>query len=172
MAIVREQYKVWQGGVDASPDITFDSNVTAGSLLLIVASTYATSASFSVADNQGNTWNELYENNYDGADWGYLAYAMNASSGSTTVTLTVGGSNQYHGIVIIEVSGIKTSAALDQNNENTATASSWRRIFDSATAITESSPEPPNGARTACPISGDSMIVCVLRSRHRLEQSF
>jgi hypothetical protein len=54
-----------------------------------------------------------------------LEYVEAANSGSTTVSVSVDGSNSYFTVVIIEVSGIKTATSLDQNNENTATSASW-----------------------------------------------
>jgi hypothetical protein len=128
MAIVREQFKVDQGsGSQNGADIAFDSSVTAGSLLLMAVSVYQAGGtpSYTVADNNGNSWVEIADNNYDGSDLAGFAYALNANSGATTVTVTTAGAGDFHTIVIVEVSGIETTGALDQNNTNTATSASW-----------------------------------------------
>jgi len=127
MAIVREQFKVGQGsGTQSGAAVTFDTNVTAGSLLLMAVSTYQSGGlTLTVSDNNGNSWVEIDDNNYDGNDVAGFAYALNANSGSTTVTVTTSGVSDYHSIVIVEVSGIETTGALDQSNTNTATSASW-----------------------------------------------
>ncbi|MHC4691052.1 MAG: beta strand repeat-containing protein, partial [Planctomycetota bacterium] len=128
MAIVREQYKVGQGGAFASIDVTFDTNVTAGSLLLCCVSAWDSSGvggAITFADDNSNSWTENYDNNYDGNDVGALAYVENANSGSTTVTASGLGGGSFWSVVIVEVSGIKTTTALDQNSENTASSASW-----------------------------------------------
>jgi hypothetical protein len=125
MAIVREQYKVGQGGAGSSINVTFDSSVTADSLLLCCISFWGGTGNAVVTDDNSNSWVQIYENNYDGVDYGVLEYVEAANSGSTTVSVSVDGSNSYFTVVIIEVSGIKTATSLDQNNENTATSASW-----------------------------------------------
>jgi hypothetical protein len=105
--------------------VTFDSSVTADSLLLCCISFWGGTGNAVVTDDNSNSWVQIYENNYDGVDYGVLEYVEAANSGSTTVSVSVDGSNSYFTVVIIEVSGIKTATSLDQNNENTATSASW-----------------------------------------------
>jgi len=127
MPIVREQYKVGQGG-GLSIDITFDSSVSAGSLLLCAISGYDAQApkTYTVSDDQGNSWSDIHEINYQTHDVGVMSYAMNAGAGSTTVTVTAdSGTSAYFTVVIVEVSGIKTSGALDQNNYSSTSGTSW-----------------------------------------------
>jgi hypothetical protein len=129
MAISRVQYKMGQstGAPTASIDVTFDSSVTAGSLLICAVSAYVDTAgtrSAVISDDNGNSWTEIDDNNYYGQDIGVLAYALNANSGSTTITVTP-TANSWYSVVIIEVSGILTAAALDQSSINTATSASW-----------------------------------------------
>ena len=127
MAIVRKQYKAGQGNGD-NIAVTFDSNVAAGSLLICCVSSWCASSpgtGLTVSDDQANSWSEIYDVNYNGNDVGYLAYVLNAAAGSTTVTVDGPSSNDYFTVVIVEVSGIKTSGALDQNNNTDTSGSSW-----------------------------------------------
>ena len=125
MAIVREQFKVAQGG-GTSINVTFDNNIAAGSLLLCIVSAYQpTTQGVSITDNNSNTWTEIYDTNYDGTDVGALAYVQNGNSGSTQVTVTGGASGDFWTVVVVEVSGIATTGALTHNNESDASGNTW-----------------------------------------------
>jgi hypothetical protein len=109
------------GGNEA---ITFDSDVTAGDLI-VVSSELAdtTSATFigGVTDSQGNTYTALRPANINGQIW----WAIAGSSGPLTVTLaiTVGAGTSINQPVIAEYSGNHAAPAdgsVDTNDTNTA----------------------------------------------------
>jgi hypothetical protein len=90
----------------------FANNVTAGSLLVAVA-TRLNSETHTFTDTQGNTWTVL-----DSQDSGALgsgvviAYAMNAIAGATTVTVA-SSTVQARGLYICEYAGVATTSAVD-----------------------------------------------------------
>lgn len=120
MAISEVQSKIAHANSAASVGVLLDSSVTAGSLLVCVISIYDASASgtYTISDDQSNSWSEIYETEYLSNYTAGYAYALNANSGTTTVTVDCGDEASFLTAVVVEVSGIKTSAALDQNNEN------------------------------------------------------
>jgi hypothetical protein len=128
MAIVEVQSKIAHANSAQLVNVTPDANITAGSLLICVISIFDAPASgtYAISDDQTNSWSEIYETVHASNNVAGYAYAMNANSGSTTVTVDSGdtGNNSYLTAVVVEVSGIKTSAALDQNNENNQGAQS------------------------------------------------
>jgi len=126
--IVRVQYVgVTDLGESATGEVTFPSPVTAGNLLVIAVSIYVnlgTGHDFVVSDNQGNTWEELVDTNYDGNDVGGMAFVRNCNGGSTTITVTPGASSWYT-ICAVEISGIDPDDPLDQYNSNDSSGSTW-----------------------------------------------
>ncbi len=128
MAAVVEQSVGISGGPVTSQPLPFDDDVKADSLLICVGNAWHISGpSLSVADDNGNSWGEVYETQYADAEHrGFLAYARNANVGATTVTLTNSSSGMFVTMVIIEVSGMKTGVEIfDQSNEAVDTASTW-----------------------------------------------
>lgn len=102
--------------------LAFPSNVVAGNLLLVLVS-HATSSNASISDTRGSTWAKATDHYNAGNDYkGELWYALAASSGANTVTVTVtGGSNE---LIIAEYSGAAGASVLDvvANAEGTSTA--------------------------------------------------
>lgn len=124
MAIAREQFKAGSANSVTSVALTFDSSVTAGSVLIAVGNAFNDGGGgLVVTDDNGNTWVETFDNNYSGSDVAVLAYVENANSGTTQVTMT-GDANSFFTLVIVEVSGVQTSTVLDQSNDATGTSSS------------------------------------------------
>jgi hypothetical protein len=106
--------------------LAFTSNVTAGSLLTAVfrIGTTGTRTITGLSDDKSNTYTEAFF--LSAPDPGnafshYVYYAMNAASGSTTVTVTLVDANSSVRWAIHEYSGLATTSALDQvsGRENT-----------------------------------------------------
>lgn len=126
MTISLVQYKVFQGA-GTTAQVTFDSNVTAGNLLICATSIYHNNTPYTITitDNRGNTWVETSDNNYSVQDTGGLAYAQNAAGGATTITVTPNSNTGgWCTVVVAEVTGVETTA-FDQSNQNAATSTSW-----------------------------------------------
>lgn len=110
-------------GASGSSLTTASYTVSAGSLLVAVWRHLHDNVAGSgtpavtISDSRGNTWaNATSEtigvaNAYDGIRAG-IAYAMNATSGSTTFTFTIADSRQTRGIAVLEYSGAATASAL------------------------------------------------------------
>lgn len=109
--------------------LAFDSSVGAGSLIVVFVSGQddGTTVEPSVADNRGNSYTVL--GSLSSADAGTIsycamAYAINTTAQTVTVTITFGGNTTDNGFVIAEYSGIDTSDPLiDTATGNNATAS-------------------------------------------------
>jgi hypothetical protein len=125
MAIAVRQEITFHGNGD-TVDVPYDSDILSGSLLVALVNAYQTGTeAFNVpSDTQTNTWVELYDNNYQNQDAAQVAYVVNASAGATTVTIDATGGGPWYGVVLYEISGIKTSAALDQSNNATGSSNS------------------------------------------------
>jgi hypothetical protein len=107
--------------------------VTAGSLLVAVWRHYHNNVSggtptITISDSNGNTWTNAASATtgiagvQDGMRAG-IAYAMNATSGSTTFTFTISDSRTTRGIAILEYSGAATTSALSATATGVATGS-------------------------------------------------
>jgi len=101
--------------IGSTNTLTFTSGVTTGNAIIIFVGWWSTSVTLnSVSDSRGNTYT-LIDNptNFNGAR-GAMAYALNATGGTNTITVTFSGSVdsifEAH-----EVSGIATNNALDQH---------------------------------------------------------
>jgi hypothetical protein len=122
MAASLVQDKANVGGA-ATLNIVFDSSVSAGNLLVCVIHHWDTHTGAPVVtDSQANTWAVADESTIEVGHRLSIAYAMNSSAGSTTVTVTPDGGAADVSAVIMEFSGIKTSAALDDTGNARATA--------------------------------------------------
>jgi hypothetical protein len=119
------QNKAGQGasGTGQTLSVAFNSDVKAGSLLILVARNNFTGGSVSnptITDSQGNSWNLVYYvtpalNNYFA-----MAFAFNAKAGPTTVNFKMGAAMATNGVVLSmgEYSGVDTVAPYDQHNQS------------------------------------------------------
>lgn len=95
--------------------ITFTSNVTAGSLLVVAVRLGATGRTITLGDDKSNTYSTAYFSTDDGqGDSLAVLYAMNAAAGATTVTISFSGAATTVRVAVHEYSGIATSNAFDQ----------------------------------------------------------
>lgn len=120
----REQFKAGSANNVGSIALTFDSNVTAGSIIIAFGNCFnASDGGLAVTDDNSNTYIETFESGYggDSRNVAVASYVQNANSGSTTVTMT-GDANSFYTLVIVEVSGVQTSTVLDQSSDNTGTS--------------------------------------------------
>lgn len=100
--------------------LAYDSNVTAGSLL--VAFVYANHGISGVADSRSQTWSSAV-NVTDGATYSLATYYFhNTTAGANTVTVTFAGAVTYASLQIAEYSGVATSSPLDKTASNSQTA--------------------------------------------------
>lgn len=131
MAIAVRQFKTLtspSGTLTSPQTITFDSNVLAGSLLVVIGAglrrgLYAYSHLTSISDTQSNTWQSIVTQGSGAAASVWTTYAMNATAGATTLTLAFTGSDNSLGVVAFEVTGALTTGALDQTKAATTAAS-------------------------------------------------
>lgn len=91
----------------------YGTNVTAGNLLIVCAATGFPGDTLGISDTLGSTWNSLCGNLTSGNLTARAWYAMNSGSGANTITVTASGGVDY---CTYEVSGCKTSGALDATN--------------------------------------------------------
>ena len=101
--------------------LAYDSDVTAGSLLVVV---FRCGGNHTVTftDTQSNTYAEA-GSIYNGDATMNLSYAMNTSAGANTVTQSgCGGSKMWS---VGEYSGVATTSALDQTNSASGTATTF-----------------------------------------------
>lgn len=106
---------------DTSAVITFDSNVSAGSTLVLVGVSVDSASSLStllssVSDTQTNEWigvtNARASNVY--APNAFAAYTINASAGSTTITAALNdGTANAISWAAFEIGGVPTSGSID-----------------------------------------------------------
>ena len=119
MAVNRVQGTAATAGTGSSIATAYGSNVTAGSLLICAIRGGTAAATFSVTDNNANTWHEIPSSPQadGGTDDVDLWYAANANAGATTVTVTITqiGTHTTR-YVIEEYSGVATVSPLDQKN--------------------------------------------------------
>lgn len=121
MAIAFVQSKL-DGITGTQPhSVSFDASVGAGNLLVLGIYTDS-SATITVSDNRGNTWNLVYNTVVSGIGRIAFYYAQNVAAGSTTVTVTQTGA--FTGLVVAEYSGIATTSSFDQTNSGSAVSSS------------------------------------------------
>ena len=126
--IYQVQIKVAQDGPGTQQQVTFDSAVTAGNLLICAVSAYnggGGGGSMTFSDNHGDTWTEVQDVNYASNDLSGLAYCVNPTGGSTTITVSTGSSGSYFTIVAIEVACDGGTLEFDQSNSGTGSATTW-----------------------------------------------
>ena len=100
--------------------VTTTSNVTGGNLLVVGInwSTGNIEDISSLADGLGNTYNPIANNHVRDAtagQWTSVYYAKNITGGACTITATFAASRSFRRIVVHEVSGLDTTAPLDQS---------------------------------------------------------
>lgn len=120
MAIAYVQSKSADSAAGTTHNLTFNSSVTDGSLLIAYFRISAAFNAFSsIADNLGNTW-QAAETAYDdlNSDTVGTYYVANSFAGAGTVTLTVTSSAVVRW-AIHEYSGIVGTSPLDQHSKNT-----------------------------------------------------
>ena len=131
MAIAIRQFKKLEStsGTLTSPQtVAFDSAVLAGSLLVVIGAglrraDYIYSHLTSISDTQSNTWQSIVTQGSGSAASVWMTYAMNATAGATTLTLSFTGSDNSIAACAFEVTGALTSGALDQTKAATTAAS-------------------------------------------------
>src|SRR3989441_6975511 len=111
-------------GTSASPSISSASTVLNHSLLVACAGWTTTTVTLNtVTSSPSNTWNSTTDVSNSGNVRIQCYYAMNAASGTTTVTFNFSASVSWE-IAMHEYSGVATTSALDQQNGATGNSSS------------------------------------------------
>lgn len=116
------------GAAGTTIAVTYDSNITAGNLIVLAVAWNDTTSTASCADGAGNT----YTGGPVITDATNLRriqafYALNVTGGALTTTCTISSSVSRRGLIVHEVSGAATASALDvaagqaQQNVTTAT---------------------------------------------------
>lgn len=121
MAIAKVQSNSANVGASVNVgNLAFSSNNTAGSLLLCVVRHGLQGVTMSVADSQGNSWQEAGDLQlFSTGVW--LFYAANCQAGANTVTATSGGAAATMRMCIAEYSGADTVSPFDATAGATAT---------------------------------------------------
>jgi hypothetical protein len=133
-AIVQQSYAA--SANDGSPDaVAYGTNPTAGNLLVcIVRFRDGSVLTSGVTSTNNGTWTQAA--NRTGVA---IYYKENCAAGADTVSVAFGsGSNYTTYIDLLEISGCKTSASLDQNstaNNATSTTLSWPSITTTGAGI-------------------------------------
>lgn len=133
MAHVQSTFAAYSGG--ATQNLPFTRGVTAGSLLVAVATTSTTGAAYSVSDGV-NTWTRVITGVGDTSGL-TVWYAYNAAAGATTVTFTldIGVSGD---IAVLEYDHVYADTdPVDQINSTTYTATTTPSISDTTTSPRE-----------------------------------
>lgn len=110
-----------------STTLTFDSNVTAGRLLVATLETYfsapETGGYTAVSDSLGNTWVQAGNKVFNGDPAVAIWYSYNCLGGANTVTLNpYSGSGVYFNCAVFEISGIHAASdPLHATGTNTGT---------------------------------------------------
>lgn len=124
MAITRLQQTSGQsGGYVQTATIAYTSNVTAGSLLILVAAGGVDTGA--ISDNNTNTWNIALRATVGTARQCTIGYVFNAHAGATTITWTTTNFADS-AFIIAEYSGIlSASNPFDQSGSNNLTGTSF-----------------------------------------------
>jgi hypothetical protein len=115
-----------QDSSDTPLAVAFDSNVTAGSLLLAIVRIGSLTETVTISDNNGGTtWSGTpdvgYYSNGSAARTAVFS-APNASAGATTITATASAGGIALKMIIIEVSGAATASPFDAASTNLASS--------------------------------------------------
>lgn len=111
MAIARVQVR--SNAIDAAASIAlaYSSNVTAGSLLVCVGSTFNTT--LTISDSKSQSWTRDLSGIAATDAGGCMGHFANAASGATTVTVTRASGSDDVSISIGEYSGVDTAGTQD-----------------------------------------------------------
>ncbi len=120
----------------------FTTNVTAGSLIVVKVSANTTTATATCADSLGQTYSLAVGPTVNASLGGsgftqWVFYFANSAAGANTVTVTFSASIPFKRMVIVEYSGLATSAVLDV----TAAATGNSASPDSGAATTTANNE-------------------------------
>jgi hypothetical protein len=112
---------------------SFNSDVTAGSLLTLQIVNYPSAIS-SITDNQGNTWQLAVSRGDDSFNFADIWYAENAAAGPTTISIfPISTGFNYLSAILQEWEGVATSGALDaigDSNGSTTSTSTATTVAD------------------------------------------
>ena len=123
MAYVQSASISTDGTAATTVAVTFPGNVTAGNLIaLFVAFNNVANIIDSVTDSLGNTYTLVDTALNFASDSHASYYAKNITGGACTVTVTFTASVGYRSLTVHEVSGLDTTAPLDQHAINTQVA--------------------------------------------------
>lgn len=120
-----------------SINVSYASNVTAGSLLVALFGWADTSLTASFADGRNGSWSAAASSKSSNAGFGYnteVFYFPNAAAGATTVTATLSGTAGYMWLVVLEFGSAATSSPLDASNSATGGSSA---VSGSLTTVTD-----------------------------------
>jgi hypothetical protein len=132
------------GGNVTSLAATFDTNVTAGNLLVACIGA-GNRTDWVITDNRGNTWTKVRDGAAGGTTrYGAMWYCWNAVAGATTVTASTVSLAADISLVIREFSGVDAAA-------NPLNVHMGRTYTDSVTALTSDA--------TAQPATGNVLVV-------------
>lgn len=117
IAMIQQTSTVSNNPSVASLAAKYITNNETSSLLIAVVANTTSSASVSIADSAGNTWNKI-------ANVPYLSYneevnvfdAVNAKNSSNTVTATLGAGAGYASLSLYEYRGASTSSSFDASS--------------------------------------------------------
>ena len=110
---------------------------SSGSVLIACYSAWSSAIGPTVSDSKSNTWTQIYQNRPDSKYTG-IYYVENATGGAShTFTLD---NTAYSPFVVLEITGAKTSGALDKD-ENGTTASGPTARSSPTTATTAQADE-------------------------------
>ena len=120
IALVQSK-KIYYSGRTGS--LAFDSNVTAGNLIVVSYHMYSGSDGLNVTtDNNSATYTRRYFiTGGDGSLQLSLVYTYNAAGGATTINFDSGNTGAYTSITIAEFSGVMTTEPIDVSDTNTGT---------------------------------------------------
>lgn len=104
-AITQVQYK-HQYGATSGVGYAFNSNNSAGSLLVLSVSTGISTTFYSVTDTAGNTWSSLPFHHFNTNKAIQIFYVLNANAGPNTVTVTSDGNDMGFTMVEYSSSGL------------------------------------------------------------------
>jgi hypothetical protein len=143
---------------------TASYTVSSGSLLVAVwrflfnnaAGSGGVPPTVTMSDSRGNTWATavVETSGLSGVQDGWtlgIAYAMNATAGATTFTMTIANSRSDRGLAILEYSGAATSSALlaTGNGRGTGSTVSTGTYTASGNSVTVASANTVNGNNLA-----------------------
>jgi hypothetical protein len=142
IALVQEGTFSLQPSANGTVSLTLPQATGAGNALLIGVSFWPSDIT-SVSDSSGDGFTRglttsIYHNS-QGPMYTNFYYAKNTAGGATTITLNFSGGSPYVLVAVSEVSGLDTTAPLDQSayNESLIATTSWSSASVTTTAAKE-----------------------------------